>query len=498
MSLRSAILRLYARRIARSTSQDRKLAIEHQHKWLKQLLSQGVSTQFGKHEGLSTKMDARTYAENIPIRDYEKLRPYVDQILEGQPDVLWKGRPKYLAKTSGTTSGVKYIPVSHESIKYHINTARKSIFNYLHMTGKPIFDGKVMFLSGSPTLTEVGGIPTGRLSGIVNHEIPGWLKPGQLPSPTTNKIEDWEKKLEKIVEETWDKDMRLISGIPPWVQMYYERLLEKTGKENIMEVFPNLSLFCYGGVNYEPYRSTMDKLHGVSMDAVETYPASEGFIAYQDDYREPGLLLNTNAGMYFEFVPLEEAGHLQPTRLTLEQVEVGKDYSLIMTTNAGLWTYEIGDTIRFISLDPFRIRVSGRVKHFISAFGEHVIAKEIEEAMRLVSQKHGLLITEFSVAPQVLPPEGGLPYHEWHIEFQEHSVPIPQIAQDLDKEICRQNIYYDDLIKGKVIRPLKIRQVVSGGFRSYMRGQGRLGGQNKVPRLLNDRKMVELLEHVSP
>lgn len=496
MSIKSRILRWHASRIAATTSSDRKQALSHQKKWLHNLIREGSNTRYGKDHGLSTKMDALAYSENVPTRNYEDLKPYIDRILNGDADVLWTGRPKYLAKTSGTTSGVKYIPVSHQSIKYHINTASKAIFNYLHMTGKPIFDGKVMFLSGSPTLTQVGGIPTGRLSGIVNHEVPRWLKPGQLPQPSTNRIEDWEEKLEKIVEETWDQDLRLISGIPPWVQMYYEKLLQKTGKHTIQEIFPHLSLFCYGGVNYAPYRAGMDKLHGTHIDSMETYPASEGFIAYQDDYTESGLLLNTNAGMYFEFIPLEEVHTDHPTRLGLAQVALKKDYALIMTTNAGLWAYEIGDTIRFTSLDPYRVQVSGRVKHFISAFGEHVIGKEVEEAMQVVSTRHGLVITEFTVAPQVTPPEGGLPYHEWHVEMEEPPVAIEKIASDLDQEICRQNIYYADLIKGKVIRTLKMKRVVKRGFRDYMQKLGKLGGQNKVPRLMDDRSVASALEHI--
>ncbi len=493
MGIKSSILGLYASKISRATERDARSALADQDQWFRTLINQARETQFGKDHAFSEIKTPIDYQQRVPIRDYEALRPYVDKIIAGQSNVLWKNKPKYFAKTSGTTSGVKYIPITHDSIKQHISTASRAVFNYLHASESKIFDGKVMFISGSPVLTEKSGVKTGRLSGIVNHEIPSWLKPGQVPSFTTNCIEPWEDKLDQIVEETYQADLRLISGIPPWVQMYYERLLARTGKATIKEVFPNLELFVHGGVNYSPYAESINKFHGVVIPTVETYPASEGFIAYQNDYRDPSLLLNTNAGMYFEFVPLSEAGQEAPTRLPLAEVELNVDYALLITSNAGLWAYSIGDTIRFSSLDPYKLSVTGRIKHFISAFGEHVIAKEVENAMEVVSRKYGFVVREFTVAPQIAPAEGGLPYHEWFVEFDESPADLALIARALDKEMAQQNIYYRDLIEGGVLQTLKIRAVKSDGFREYMAGIGKLGGQNKVPRLQNNRSIADRL-----
>jgi len=491
VSIKSKLIAFHAARTAAKTISDSKNAIANQNYWLQKLIKKGAKTVFGKDHNFHLIKDARNFAEQVPIRTYEDLNKYTELLIKGEANILWPGKPKYFAKTSGTTSGIKYIPITHASIKSQINTASRAVLNYVHLTKSDIFDGNLIFISGSPTLTEKAGIKTGRLSGIVNHEIPSWIKSNQLPSYSTNCIEPWEEKLDQIVEETYNQDLRLISGIPPWVQMYYEKLLAKTGKKTIKEIFPKLRLFVYGGVNYEPYRNSFSLLHGTELTSLETYPASEGFIAYQNDYTDPGLLLNTNAGLYFEFVPLKEISKENPTRLTLKEVELDKDYVLILSSNAGLWAYNLGDTIRFTSLAPYKIKVSGRVKHFISAFGEHVIAKEVEEAMAVVSQRHGLVINEFTIAPQVNPPEGGLPYHEWFIEFDQEPDKLERIAFDLDEELARQNIYYHDLLSGNILQTLKIRVVKVGDFRRYMAAQGRLGGQNKVPRLMNDRGFVD-------
>ena len=493
MPLKSKIINLFANQVRKRTQKKAASAIADQDKWLAKLVAAGQKTSFGKDHGLERVKHHAAFVSSVPIRGYEELKPYIDKVLNGEVDVLWPGKPAYLAKTSGTTSGVKYIPISKDSIGQHIKTARNSVFNFLAESQEDLFSGKMIFISGSPELESKAGIKTGRLSGIVNHEMPSWITGNKLPSYKTNCIADWETKLDKIVEETYNQDMRLISGIPPWVQMYYERLLLKTGKTTIKEVFPNLKAFIHGGVNYQPYKSTIDQLHGTGVMTLETYPASEGFIAYQNDLEDESLLLNTDAGMYFEFVPLGEISQPTPSRFTLREVELDKDYAVIITSNAGLWAYNIGDTIRFTSLDPFKIKVSGRIKHFISAFGEHVIAKEVEEAIQVINAQYGLKINEFTVAPQVNPSEG-LPYHEWFIEFDEQpSIPLVEIAQALDKEIIRQNIYYKDLIDGQILQSLIIRPLPKGAYRQYMKSIGKLGGQNKVPRLMNNRSIANVL-----
>ena len=494
MGFKSFFVRPFAKKIARDIDRWSKDAVNAQEKVFQSLIQGGKNTVFGKEHGFDKITSYQAFRQQVPIRDYEALRPYIERIKQGEADILWKGKPKYFAKTSGTTSGVKYIPLTKESMPNHFNSARNALFNYFARTGKGNWlDGKMIFLSGSPELSEVGGIATGRLSGIVNHEVPSWLKTNQLPSYPTNCIEEWEEKLTAIVEETYNQDMRLISGIPPWVQMYYERLLDKTGKKYVKDIFPNFSVFVYGGVNFEPYRSSLEALVGKRLDSIETYPASEGFIAFQDDPKEKGLLLNAYSGIFFEFIPAEEIFNDNPTRLSLKEVELGVNYAIIINNNAGLWGYNIGDTVQFVSKAPYRIIVSGRIKHFISAFGEHVIGKEVEVALLSAAKKTGVKVVEFTVAPNITPEEGGLPYHEWLIEFEETPNDLTAFAQNIDREMIQQNIYYEDLIKGNILRTLKISPLKKDTFRNYMKSQGKLGGQNKVPRLANDRKIAKQL-----
>ena len=495
MGYKSFLVKPFAKKIARDIDKWSSQAVEAQEEVFQYLLKNAKHTVFGKDHKFENIKSYEAFKDQVPVRDYEGLKDYIEKIKNGESDVLWKGVPKYLAKTSGTTSGVKYIPLTKESIPNHFGTARNALFNYYARTGKGKYlDGNMIFLSGSPELTEVGGIKTGRLSGIVNHQVPSWLRKNQLPSYPTNCIEEWEDKLEKIVEETIDKDMRLISGIPPWVQMYYERLLEVSGKKYVKDLFPNFSVFVYGGVNFEPYRSKLEELVGKRLDSVETYPASEGFIAFQDAQPHEGLLLNAYSGIFYEFIPTSEIHNENPTRLSLGEIELGVNYAIILNTNAGLWGYNIGDTVQFVSKNPYRLIVSGRIKHFISAFGEHVIGKEVEEALLSVANAQGVKIVEFTVAPQVTPTDGELPYHEWFIEFDEIPNNINTFSAEVDKAMIQQNIYYEDLIVGKILQPLKIRSMKRDTFRTYMKSQGKLGGQNKVPRLSNDRKIADLLE----
>ena len=492
MGVKSRIIGFFAGRVAADIRKWSKGAVADQQNLMQMLVQKASGTVFGINHELKSVHSYEDFKKAVPVRDYEDLKPYIEQIINGKEHVLWPGKPKYFAKTSGTTSGVKYIPITSESLPNHIHSARNALLNYIAQSGRSdIFDGNVIFLSGSPELEMKGNIPTGRLSGIVNHEVPVWVKPNQLPSYQTNCIEDWENKLDKIVNETIKRDMRLISGIPPWVQMYYERLLEKSGKKTVKEVFPNYSLFMYGGVNFEPYRAKLEQLVGQRMDSVETYPASEGFIAFQDDLNDPGLLLNTRSGIFFEFIPSENAFEDNPERIQLEDVELNKDYAVVINNNAGLWGYSIGDCVRFVSRNPYKILVTGRIKHYISAFGEHVIGKEVEDALLGVANKQNIRVVEFTVAPQVNPPEGGTPYHEWFVEFDQIPENLEAFSRAVDDEMCRLNIYYNDLIDGKILRHLVIRPLVKDSFRSYMKDQGKLGGQNKVPRLSNDRKIVD-------
>ena len=493
MNLKSLLAKPFANYIYNKTRKGMQTALPDQEAILKTLLKTGKSTVFGKDHGLEAVSDHAGFAQAVPIRDYEQLKPYINQVKEGKHNVLWKGLPIYFAKTSGTTSGVKYIPITKESIGNHIDTARNALLCYMAETGNSAFaNGKMIFLSGSPELERIGNVPTGRLSGIVNHHIPSYLRSNQLPSYETNCIEDWETKLDKIVEETILRDMTLISGIPPWMQMYFDRLMDKTGKK-VGEIFPHFSVMVQGGVNFEPYKARLFESIGRKVDSIELFPASEGFFAFQDSQNAEGLLLNTHSGIYYEFVPAGEIFSENPTRLSLKDVKLGENYALIINSNAGLWGYNIGDTVKFVSLDPYRLVVSGRIKHFISAFGEHVIGEEVEYALLQAASEEGVKITEFTVAPMVEQGKGKS-YHEWFIEFENEPANPEALRLKVDTYLRKKNVYYDDLISGNILMPLQIRPVRKNGFIDYMKSVGKLGGQNKVPRLSNDRGVAEGLQ----
>ncbi|RYG46893.1 MAG: GH3 auxin-responsive promoter family protein [Chitinophagaceae bacterium] len=461
---------------------------------LQHLTKTASTTTFGLDHRFKDISGHPEFRQAVPIRDYEAFVPYIDQIKAGNQNVLWRGRPIYFAKTSGTTSGVKYIPITKDSIPNHINTARNALLCYMVESGNTRFaDGKMIFLSGSPVLERIGGVPTGRLSGIVNHFIPKYLRSNQLPSYETNCIEDWETKLGKIVNETVDQDMSLISGIPPWMQMYFDWLQDHAGGEKIKKLFPNLQVLVHGGVNFEPYKAKLFDSLGGAIDTVETFPASEGFFAFQDTLDKEGLLLNTNSGIFFEFIPADEIFNENPTRLSLGEVELNKNYALIINSNAGLWGYNIGDTVKFVSLDPFRVVVTGRTKHFISAFGEHVISEEVDHALLNAAAQSGTRIIEYTVAPRI-ETDGELPYHEWFVEFEKAPENLKDFATSVDEGLRLKNIYYDDLIRGGILQPLKIRTMKRQAFQEFMKEEGKLGGQNKVPRLSNDRKLALSLE----
>lgn len=493
MGIRSALARPFASYIDRQTKKWSLAPALYQHKIFQYLIKEGRSTLFGKDHAFESIRTYDDFKKNVPIRDYEGLRPYMDRVVQGESDILWKGKPVYFAKTSGTTSGVKYIPLTKDSVPYHFSSARNAVLSYVHQTKNASFlDGGLIFLSGSPALEEKHGIKIGRLSGISNHFVPAYLRTNQKPSYATNCIEDWEEKLDRIIDETLQARMTLISGIPPWAQMYFDRLQARTGKK-IKDVFPEFSVFVYGGVNFEPYRARLFDAIGKKIDSIETYPASEGFIAYQDSQYDPGMLLLLNSGMFFEFIPTEEYFNENPTRLSIDQVELNKNYALIINSNAGLWGYSIGDTVKFVSKNPYRLIVTGRIKHFISAFGEHVIGDEVEKAMKYAMDKFPEAeLVEFTVAPHVTPKEG-LPHHEWLVEFSKPPHVMEDFVKELDKHLCQLNVYYDDLITGNILRTLRVTPLKRNAFIDYMRSQGKLGGQNKVPRLSNDRKIADEL-----
>jgi len=496
MSVKSAAAKLFAKKIYKKTQAWASNPVGSQQAVFKSLIKEAKKTQFGMDHHFDQIKTFEDFAKQVPVRDYEDLKPYIEKVVKGEENILWKGKPLYFAKTSGTTSGAKYIPLTKESMPYHIEAARNAILLYIHETGKADFvDGKMIFLQGSPILEEKHGIQFGRLSGIVAHFVPKYLQKNRMPTLATNCIEDWETKIDAIVEETFDKNMTVISGIPSWVQMYFERLQQKGGK-TVGEIFKNFNLFIYGGVNYEPYRAKFENLIGRKVDSIELFPASEGFFAYQDSQKEKGMLLLLNSGIFYEFIKSDEfysdPEPLGPRRYTIGEVELGVNYVLIISTNAGLWGYNIGDTVQFTSLKPYRIIVSGRIKHYISAFGEHVIGKEVEFALKEAMEGTKARVNEFTVAPQISPLEG-LPYHEWFIEFENEPEDEAAFKEALDHAMRKQNIYYDDLIVGNILQKAVITKVAKNGFQDYMKSIGKLGGQNKIPRLSDNRTIVDVL-----
>ena len=494
MSVKSFFAIPFAKSVRRSVYKWANNPFKTQDKVFKYLISSAKNTSFGKDHNFNNINSYNDFKEQVKINDYEGLRPYIDRIVAGEKNVLWRGKPIYFAKTSGTTSGAKYIPITKESMPTHIKAARNALLFYAAETNDASFvNGKMIFLQGSPILEDKNGVKLGRLSGIAAHYVPNYLLKNRLPSWKTNCIEDWDTKVDKIVEETINQDMSVIGGIPSWVQMYFEKLIDKTGK-TISEIFPNFNFFVYGGVNFEPYKNKFETLIGKKIDYIELYPASEGFIAYQDSQNEKGMLLQLNSGIFYEFIPATEFFNENPTRISLKDVKLGVNYVIILNTSAGLWGYNIGDTVEFTSTKPYRIKVTGRIKHFISAFGEHVIGKEVEKALNDSIKGTNINISEFTVAPQVNP-EKGLPYHEWFIEFEKEPENIEDLASKINASMQIQNVYYLDLIEGKILRPLIIRKVKKGGFHEYMKSIGKFGGQNKIPQLSDNRKIADVLQN---
>ena len=367
---------------------------------------------------------------------------------------------------------------------------------YVAETGKVDFiNGKFIFIQGSPVLSKISGILTGRLSGISAHHIPFYMKKNMLPSWSTNIIEEWENKIESIVKETMEANMTIISGIPSWLQMYFEKIVDKTNKK-VSETFPNFNLLVYGGVNFDPYKNKFRELIGKDIDSIELFPASEGFFAFQDSQEKKDLLLILNAGIFYEFIDVEDFRNNKMQRIPLWGVQKDKNYVMIISTSAGLWGYNTGDTVRFTSLRPYKIDVTGRIKQSLSAFGEHVIVKEVEQAIGNAISKTGILVKEFTVAPRFKSKTSSAS-HEWFIEFDEIQNDTKVFAYEIDKELQRQNKYYKDLIVGKIIDKPIIRSVVKDGFKIYMDSIGKLGGQNKIPKVANDRKIANQLKNLN-
>ena len=467
-------------------------AIKDQNSTLKTILKMGEGSLFMKQLGVSRGLTYHKYANKVPVTDYESISPYITRISNGEKNILTRGAPQYFAITSGTTSGTKYIPITRESMMFQTQAIKELLLLYAHQSNNySISNVGMMFIQGSPELKYLNKMPYAKLSGIAARHIPFFLKKNRYPSMKTNHISDWSKKILKIVEETYNKDMRVIGGIPPWVITYFEALLNYTNKKNVSEVFPNLKLYIHGGTSFDNYRESFLGFCG-EIDTLEVYPASEGFFAYQNTLNEEGLLLLTNHGVFYEFIKLEDYRLNRFNRLCLEEVETETDYVMLVSTIAGLWAYNTGDTIRFISKNPYKILFSGRSSQYCSAFGEHVIEKEVQIALKNTVNLVGGRVVEFSVCPSVVErPE--LSRHLWFIEFLIKPENVILFEETLNLELERQNIYYKDLVDSGVIGPLKVFCVKSGGFNQYMKSIGKFGGQNKCPHLSNSSEIGDFL-----
>ena len=478
-------------------NKSQKEANDIQKNLLNELIKKSYKTDFGVDHNFKHIKTYDDFKSNVPIRNYEEIKNYINKIRRGKDNVLWPGKPLYLAKTSGTTSGAKYIPLTKESLKNQINSASYLLINYLINKKKlNAVMGKAMFISGSPILNSKNNIMSGRLSGIVNYHEPFYLKPIILPSKKTNRIENWEKKINKIADETIDKDLRILGGIPPWIQMYFDVLENKTGKK-IKDIFPNLELICHGGVNFDPYKNNLFNSIGKKIDTLETFPASEGFFAYQNKIESENLILQINSGIFYEFIELSELEKKNPKRIMVGEVELNKNYAMVISTNAGLWSYSIGDTIKFTNLNPLKIKVTGRTKHYLSTFGEHVIVEEVDKALNKACEKFANIhIVEFTVGPKIINKKGRS-HHEWLIEFKQPPENIGLFEKEVDKNLQSLNPYYKDLIKDGVLSTLKIKVMKKKSFINFMKSIGKLGGQNKVPRISNDRKLITKILNIN-
>jgi len=483
---KSKLVTPFAKQIASKLRREEQDSLVIQNKIFNQLIAKARNTKFGKAYEFKSIKNYRDFKEKVPLLNYIDLEKYIKLIQQGEQDVLWPGAPKYFVGTSGTTSGIKYIPLTRESMPYHFTSARDATFSYCaeHKL-LDIFDGKMIFLSGSPELYRKGCINTGRLSGIMNREIPKWIRANQIPTYKTNCISDWEEKIIRIVRESVDENMTMISGITPWIIMYAEYLLDYSGKTSLKELFPNLRLIIHGGVNFQPYQNKLKRIAGNGIKFLETYPASEGFIAAQTTDNQE-LRLNINGGIFFEFI---DSKHLDSPskRVSLADVEVGKDYAIILNNNAGFFSYILGDTVEFTGTDPYMLKVTGRINQFISAFGEHIVVSEVERAIVNTTKTTGVRVNEFCVAPNISAFDKQKAYHEWYIEFEDQNINVENFSRALDKEMQLINFHYRDLVNGKVIAPLVIRSIQKNGFRQYMESIGKLGGQNKMPKLNNTR-----------
>lgn len=467
-----------------------------QEKLLSGLLEKGKNTEWGKKYGYSSLRGVDDYQRNVPVSSYENLFPYIDRMMKGEQNVLWSSRIDWFSKSSGTTNArSKFIPVSKECLhECHYKGGKDLLaFYFTNFPESGLFSGKGLGIGGTYYENPFRKNSWyGDISAVIMANLPFWAQYSRTPGLRTALMDEWEAKIEKIARETLRKNVTSISGVPTWTIVLLERILNITGKKNMLEVWPNFEAFYHGAVSFTPYREVFRNFFPDGrVNFIETYNASEGFFSFQDRLKAEDMLLMLDHGIYFEFIPAEEADKEDPKVLQLHEVKEGRNYAVVISTNAGLWRYKIGDTVKFTSLNPYRIRVSGRTKHFINAFGEEVIIENAETAISEASQRTGAIIQEFTAAPIYLDNKnkGG---HEWIIEFAQAPSDLTYFIQVLDSKLKEVNSDYEaKRHKDIALQMPVVHHVPQGTFYKWMKKRGKLGGQNKVPRLSNTREYVD-------
>ena len=490
MGFRGRIARPLVNRIERRIRHWAARPLECQQRYFRLLLATAPQTTYGRAMRIESGMNYAAYCDCVPLVDYEDLKPYVERIMAGEPDVLWPGKPDYLAMSSGTTSGKKYIPATPQGMQAMIRGMTDAFCSYIARSQHyDIWDGKTLPLTGSPALTMMGEIPSARVSGLMNHVLPWYARWNRVPSWETNSIADFERKISRILDETIGQDVRALTGLPVWLNFLFKRLRERTGKK-VIDVWPHLNVMLYGGLQVAPYTAGLCEAIGKDIDFVEIYNGSEGFFAFADQLDDPGLLLHMRTGCFYEFMPAEAYRAGKVERLQLQDVDLDVDYGLVLNSVSGLWGYNLGDTVRFTSREPYRLVFTGRLAHFTSAFNEHVIQVDVERAMQEAIEQEGGVVTEFTVAPQIHP-ETGPPYHEWFVEFAEPPNNLEAFRLKLDSVMQGGNHLYREMVAARAMRSLKLSLLQPDGFLQYMKSIGQVGEQHKVPRLKNDRSIAD-------
>ncbi len=474
-----------------------KYPLEVQEEWFKKLISQAKNTEWGKKYDYASIGSVKEFKERVPVNNYETLKPYIDRLRKGEQNILWGSEIKWFAKSSGTTAGKsKYIPVSTESLEEcHYNVGKDMLSIYCNnYPDTYIFDGRGLAMGGSHKITEINNenYYSGDLSAIIVQNLPYWAEFIRVPKRSVALMDEWESKIEKMATSTISHNVTNILGVPSWTLLLLRRILEITGKENILEVWPNLEAFFHGGVNFAPYKKQFEQIiPSENMHYMETYSASEGFFGLQDQIDSDELLLMLDYGVFYEFMPMDQLGTENPETLSLSEVELGTNYAMVISTNGGLWRYIIGDTVQFTSLSPFRIKITGRTVNFINAVGEELIIDNAEKALTIACQKSNAIISEYTAAP-VYFKEGENAAHEWLIEFEKEPENIDFFTETFDNALKSLNSDYEaKRYHNMVLREPVIRVIPKGVFYNWLKSKDKLGGQHKVPRLSNDRRYVD-------